>query len=715
MKNALFSRISLFAVVAATTFATSAVPVNAQEPGNNDSSALEEVIVRGRAQELYRVPVTTSGKLATATIDSSITITTITDDLIVDQGARDAADIYRNISGVTAFSYSGITARGFRQEDIFFDGLRGDLFPQFVVPQLFNIERLEFLKGPAGMLYGVTPPGGLFNYITKKPTTEVYREARLVAGTDSRYGGSLQLEGPLLSDSVGSRLGVFYEDRDTSQFNTESETLVLDAGLSFDVGFADLSLQAFYIYQDLPGNRLRGVPTDSRGNFLADRQWNHNESFDFIEVDSTALQARFEGGEGTSWDWDFTVRYNENTEDQAYHESGSPPIDTDGDGEVDAIERRYRETITDIESISLAGNAVYSTDIGNIKSRTLVGFDYFDSEDIEDFQTTDVVNTLSLRNPQYGQVDPSTYTFVDFGTGSTLLVFDTQFERTGAYALQELTIGDFILTGGLRWDEFEDSSQDPFPPNGDFSDNKVTGRAGVVYKVRDDVSLFAQWAQSFEPQAPGSQDAIFGGPFDPTEGENFEVGLRTDLFDGRIQSSVAIYQIKRTNLVQSTGIDADGDGFIESVAFGEVTSEGLDVDIAADLTPDWVVTLAYAYNDTKITEDITGSGGGIGNQNGGTFVNAPEHQLGFWTRYQVPSISTAFAFGGDYVSERIGFRGDRVKPYFVFDASIIYEKNDWRMLLRAENLFDETYATSGFGFQFPGDVRTAFLEVYRKF
>ncbi|MEM9314689.1 MAG: TonB-dependent receptor, partial [Pseudomonadota bacterium] len=112
---------------------------------------------------------------------------------------------------------------------------------------------------------------------------------------------------------------------------------------------------------------------------------------------------------------------------------------------------------------------------------------------------------------------------------------------------------------------------------------------------------------------------------------------------------------------------------------------------------------------------ITGSGGGIGNQNGGTFVNAPEHQLGFWTRYQVPSISTAFAFGGDYVSERIGFRGDRVKPYFVFDASIIYEKNDWRMLLRAENLFDETYATSGFGFQFPGDVRTAFLEVYRKF
>ncbi|MEL7022607.1 MAG: TonB-dependent receptor [Pseudomonadota bacterium] len=663
---------------------------------------------------MYRTPVTTSGKLETAQVDSSITITAITDDLIIDQGARDAADIYRNISGVTAFSYSGITARGFRQGDIFFDGLRGDLFPEFVVPQLFNIERVEFVKGPAGMLYGVTPPGGLFNYVTKKPTTNAYREVRLVAGTDSRFGGSLQLEGPAFGNDVGSRVGLFYEDRETSQDNSESETLVFDAGLSFDAGFADLTLQAFYIYQDLPGNRLRGIPTDSDGNFLADPQWNHNESFDFIEVDSTALQARLEGGEGTSWDWDLTVRYNENTEDQAYHESGAPPIDTTGDGELDAIERRYRETITNIESLSLAGNAVYSADLASVQSRTLIGFDYFDGEDIEDFTTTGVVNTLSLRNPLYGQVDPSTYTFEDFGTGSTLLVFDNRQERTGLYALQELTIGNFILTGGLRWDDFEDRTESPFQTLATFSDDRITGRAGVVYKIRDDVSVFAQWAESFEPQGPGNQDPVFGGPFDPTEGENIETGIRTDLFDGRIQSSVAVYQIKRTNLVQSTGIDANNDGFIESVAFGEVTSEGVDLDLTADITPDWVLTLAYAYNETEITEDITGSGGGIGNQNGGTFVNAPRHQLGLWTRYQVQSINTAFALGADYVSERIGFRADKVKPYTVFDASVIHERDDWRFLLRVENLFDETYASSGFAFQFPGDVRTAFLEVYRK-
>ena len=106
--------------------ASAALTSNAQE---TNSRSIDEIIVQGRAKELYRTPVTTSGKLETAQVDSSITITAITADLIIDQGARDAADIYRNISGVTAFSYSGITARGFRQGDIFFDGLRGDLFP----------------------------------------------------------------------------------------------------------------------------------------------------------------------------------------------------------------------------------------------------------------------------------------------------------------------------------------------------------------------------------------------------------------------------------------------------------------------------------------------------------------------------------------------------------------------------------------------------------
>ncbi|MCU0949127.1 MAG: TonB-dependent receptor plug domain-containing protein [Porphyrobacter sp.] len=123
----------------------------------------DTIIVTGRAQKLYRVETTTATKLPTQPLLSSQNVSVITSELIQDQGARDAQDIYRNISSVSFFSYAGVTARGFRQEEIFFDGLRGAPYAGFSVPQLFNLDRVEVLKGPAGMLYGPGAPGGLFN------------------------------------------------------------------------------------------------------------------------------------------------------------------------------------------------------------------------------------------------------------------------------------------------------------------------------------------------------------------------------------------------------------------------------------------------------------------------------------------------------------------------------------------------------------------------
>ena len=116
-----------------------ASPLAAQDLAEADAEGREDIIVIGRAERLYRVEETTSGKLPTDPLASSQSITVLTDDLIRDQGARDAQDLYRNISGVTVFSYAGVTARGFRQEENFFDGLRGDPYSGFSVPQTFNI------------------------------------------------------------------------------------------------------------------------------------------------------------------------------------------------------------------------------------------------------------------------------------------------------------------------------------------------------------------------------------------------------------------------------------------------------------------------------------------------------------------------------------------------------------------------------------------------
>jgi iron complex outermembrane recepter protein len=145
-----------------------------------------------------------------------------------------------------------------------------------------------------------------------------------------------------------------------------------------------------------------------------------------------------------------------------------------------------------------------------------------------------------------------------------------------------------------------------------------------------------------------------------------------------------------------------------------VTSKGIDFDLAADLTRNWVLTLAYSYNDAKITAD-SGTGG-ISDSVGKRFANAPEHKLGFWTRYQLPKLGLAAALGGDFVSERRSLSDQTVKPYMVFDASLIYQTGPWRALLRVDNIFDKTYAASGFldrSGHFPGEPRSLFFEVSR--
>src|SRR5690606_16844043 len=121
----------------------------------------------------------------------------------------------------------------------------------------------------------------------------------------------------------------------------------------------------------------------------------------------------------------------------------------------------------------------------------------------------------------------------------------------------------------------------------------------------------------------------------------------------------------------------------------------------------------YAYNDTRITED-NGNTTITNSLPNGRFVNAPRHMMGFWTRYQLPATGLAFAFGGDYVSRRFNFQGQPVNPYMVFDASVSWERGPLEARLRVDNLFDKTYAASGFndrGGHFPGRPRSAFVEL----
>ncbi|MBY8825047.1 TonB-dependent siderophore receptor [Sphingomonas colocasiae] len=702
--------------LSAATIASGAL---AMEPGEDGSG--DDIIVTGRVAKLYRVEETASGKMPTEPLASSQAITVLTADLIADQGARDAQDLYRNISGVSFFSYAGVTARGFRQQENFYDGLRGDPYIGFAVPQLFNIERVEFLKGPAGMLYGQSAPGGLFNYVTKKPSQTFSASARMVAGTGDRYGAQAEVTGPV-NDVVSLRGGAFFEDRDLPRTFAGNRSLLLDAGATFDLGIARLTTQAWRIEQDLAANRLRGIAVDADGHFLANRRWNHNEPSDFLDLRSTALQAKLEIEPTDNLKLDIAGRRIDASEKQKYHEPITL-LDKNGDGRFDAVARQYRDQYRGTKSWSFGGNAVWSAAISDgVSNRVLAGFDY----STEDATSTASQLTgrataamglpcpLDFANPVYRACDPARYAM----PAATTTLSETR--RNGFYLLNELTLGRLVAVAGIRTDSFEDVAIAANGTRTGFKGRDETYRLGLVWRVRDDVSLFGQYATSFEPQSAAAQDPRAGGPFAPTTGDMMEGGVKTALLGGRLQSSLSVYRIKRQNLLQADPRgDPEGDGINNSVAFGEVTSKGVDVDIAADLTDNWVLTLTYAYNDTRVTKSTTPANGNITNVvAGGRFANAPRNKLGFWTRYQIPAAGLAFALGGDYVSKRISLSNQPVNPYFIFDGSITWARGPWDVRLRVDNILDKTYAASGFndrGGHFPGEPRSAFVEVGYRF
>src|SRR5690606_35472857 len=132
-----------------------------------------------------------------------------------------------------------------------------------------------------------------------------------------------------------------------------------------------------------------------------------------------------------------------------------------------------------------------------------------------------------------------------------------------------------------------------------------------------------------------------GGPFEPEESEQWELGTKLELWNGRARLNIAAYEIERTNVLQADPAgDVNNDGVDDLVALGRVRSQGVDLDLSADLLPQWTMTFNYGYNRTKVLAATSG----ITNATGDDFANTPDHQAGLWTRYDFLSINSAIAF-----------------------------------------------------------------------
>lgn len=676
----------------------------------------EEFIVTGRAQTLYQESDSSvSTRLSADLTRVPASVQVLNKDLIQDQGARDARDLYRSISGVNFFSYSGVSFRGFRQDEVLYDGLRGDPYAGFSVPRLFGVEQVEVLKGPSGAVYGAGQPGGLINYNTSQASLDSYARAQIIAGNDDLTGSNFEATGALGDSDLGFRVAMLKETEEPFRNNTTNENDQGDLGLVWEPSHRTRALLKYsFVDQTLGGNRLRGVPIDESGHFLVDTRWNHNEATDFLSLEADILYSRLEHDFSDNLRIDLAARYYDNQEKQNYHEPQGL-YDSNGDGTRDMMKRQFRDQVRNNEGLSAYANLITAFDTGRVEHEFLLGAEIFDQQD--DFKAKrgspeedgGVVPPLSLYDPMYGQTSRAQYGLDDNPWETPRKSEQTQ---TGLYAQDLMRLSDqWDLLASLRYTQFE-SDGDSVEKD---SDDALTYRLGAVYHLNDAVNLYASLSEGFVPQSAGSQDPRAGGPFEPEESEQFEIGAKLELFDGRARLNLAAYEIERRNVLQADPVgDVDNDGVDDLAAIGRVRSRGAELDLSADLLPQWTLTFNYGFNDVKVLEATSG----IRNATDDDFANTPDHQAGLWTRYDFPGIGSAIAFGAEYKGEQIGIQGDPVHDYTIFDASWQSQFDAWKLQINLRNLLDETYAESGFITRtghFPGEPRRITATLSREF
>ena len=651
---------------------------NQEEKSAQQSLRIEETQVTGeREQEHdYRVEeATTATKTDTPLRNTPQSVQVIDRQVIEDRQILRLSEVANNVSGVQyGYGYGGLPSadyyiRGFSTSGNLRNGF---LDFGFISPRdVANIERVEFLKGPASVLYGYMQPGGIVNTITKLPLPDPYYAGSMTFGSFSLYRPTVDLSGPLNADkSLLYRFNLAYENAGSFRDLTDNESIFVAPVLTWQLS-PHTTLTTELEYQNYQYTFDR--------TFLPDPQ--------FLQLPvSRFLGEKLNDGTVNSGSARYTLvhQFNERWKfRQAFQalisnidQISAAPASLQEDGRT--LDRRVRKTDETTENFGLQNELYGKFSTGPVQHSALLGFEVARSYFTYDFFGATIA-PIDIFNPVYGAVPgPLTPSFAeDYGTDSLGLYWQDQIDLRP----------DLHILGGGRFDWASSTYRDLVTDEKytDVSDFAFSPRVGIVYQPIYPTSLYFSWSNSFTPQIFSLSQT--GKPFKPEEGEQFEFGIKQELLENQLGATLAFYRITKTNVLVT---DPDDPDF--SIQTGEQRSEGIEFDMTGRMLPGWNVIATYAYTDARITKDNT-------LRVGSRLAAVPEHSFSLWHTYEIQNgmlQGLGAGMGLYYASEREATLPNSIDipSYWRTDASLFYNWNRWKIQLNLKNLFDKKYYES---------------------
>jgi iron complex outermembrane receptor protein len=711
-------------------------PVTETELGR--SSSLPEVVVTDTApQTPYGPPPKTyiTG-LPSPIRELPITVNTVTEQFIKDVSARRIRDLVGYVPGVNASEDSGGTGdllniRGFEFiYQSYVNGMRNRLGLQ-ASREFSNFERVEIFKGPGGVEFGAGDPGGFVNYVTKKPQTKQSLTLGMEVGSYEYIGGYLDATGPLwtrdqLPSPTGKDgktvaaaqpddLGLFYRlivsGNSANSFRDTFDTDRVLAAPSILWKYAEDSsvlLEFQYGHHDQPYDRgmiyLEGA--DFSGNFTP-INLSYHEPDDFLESNDTR----------TSLYW--THKLNDtislrltgevNTTDLLGRAVRSPFTFLLYDGtnrwNGDRVVQRTTQFFdSNYASYGIKPEVLLNFDTGSAKHAGLLGFNYLLSTYRTKSQDGFDSRPIDFKNPVYG-LDPIKLPPADptdpnsIPSGARDFRSAQELEEYGVYYQHKIDLFERVhLLGGVRYEWYESDfaftrnvRAFPLSPVEGFSDQNFSWRVGGVFDVLKNVSLFAGYSNSFQPQ-----EGILsgGGSADALEATAFEAGIKASFFDNRLQTTLSVYETERENLLES---DPNDPTFTFVIPLGTVKVRGIEFEVTGQLTEDLDIYGGFALMESEITDTL------VLTTKGNEFYNVPNVQVGARLRYDTSRWlikGLSVGVGAIYVGDRAGdaLNSFTLPDYWRFDAGLYYTWRNWNFKLTCENVGNERYFLASQGF-----------------
>ena len=682
--------------------------------GGEALSMMPEVSVKaqqdateGSGAYVSPLPIATATPLGLSVRETPQSVSIITQQRMQDQGLNTIAQVMAQTPGITLFSLgserSGFTSRGYAITNYQLDGVNThsenlglNAIPSQSLADMALYDRIEVLRGASGLMTGAGDASGAINMVRKKPTAQFQASVEGELASRNERRGMADIAGPLNeAGSVRGRLVALYEEGDSIIDNYSHDKKVVYGVLEADLS-RDTKLTAGVTHQRKRSNgslSYLGFPLFYSNGVMTDlpRSFSPAAKSNRFGSNSTDLFVTVEHALTNDWKLKISAnRVQSSQEERSVFMNVSSAFPDQATGDGLRMSADYRDYQLQVNSVDVNVRGPFSA-FGR-QHELVLGMDYNEFQSTTDGRFDKNIQGQPVNLYRWNRTATPVF-------GDTFVTYDSTRRQASAYAASRFTLSERLkLIAGakvLRYSEnyISDAPTVPFYSASPASDSNVfTPYGGLVFAIDGTHSAYASYSTIYQPQA--SQDR-YGKLLAPREGKTFEAGIKSGWFDGRLNTSAALYLIRQKNLAESDpGYTLPGSNDPAFRTIKGADTKGIDLEATGAITPSWNISASWSYSQT---ENNTGKA---------IQTTFPRHLVKLWTTYRLPGELNRLTVGGGMNWQSRVYSDIEAwqinstlhweqKAYSVASLMARYDVNDkLSATVNVANLFDKQYTAS---------------------